>query len=159
MRIFYKNKVRRSVLKQNTAGFTLLEVLIASAILGIGLMAFGSAESLSVVNSRRGQTDAWATAASDEIIERMRKNRTDILNYNGFDTANAATRPTTAGKLQDDYDQWKANVEMESLSCGTVAVAANTPVSPVNTVTVTVRQPPCTAGSRQVTVQTFLEIF
>jgi len=138
-------------------GFTLLEVLIASAILGIGLMAFGTAESLSVVNSRRGQTDAWATATSDEILERIRRNRTNLTAYNGFATANAGTRPGAAGILQNDYDEWKVNVEKETQGCGSVQVVPNTPLGAIATVTVTVWQPPCAAPARNVVVQTFFE--
>lgn len=135
-------------------GFTLLEVMVSSAIMAIALMAFGSVESISVVNSRRGQTDTSATAASDEILERMRRNRSDLISYSGFDTANAGTRPSAAGILQNDYDQWKVNVEKESGGCGTVQVAANTPMTDVTQVTVTVLQPPCSGTARAVVVQT-----
>ncbi len=157
MEATFNNRSNAKTCLKGEQGFTLLEVLIASIILAIGLMTFATAESISVVNARRGQTDAWATATSDEILERIRRNRINMAAYNGFDTANAGTRPGTVGILQNDYDEWKVNVEKETQGCGTVQVVQNTPVTAISTVTVTVWQPPCAAAARNVVVQTLFE--
>ncbi len=141
--------------KKREDGFTLLEVLMASVILGIGLMALGTTETLSVTNSRTGQEITIGTAASEEIFERMRRNQASILSYNGFDTANAATRPIAAGTVQSDYDQWKLEVERVPGACASVQVTSGIPIVSVSSATVTYVWPPCaSAASRRVVVQT-----
>ncbi len=143
--------------KNRESGFTLLEALIATTILSIGLLAMGSAETISVANSYTGRNVSVATAASEEIFERMRRNRDNILSYDGFDTASSNTRPASAGTLQKDYDQWKVNVERVSGACASVTVTANSPVVSVSTAAVTVMWPPCDGNARQVSVQTLFQ--
>ncbi len=143
--------------KKREDGFTLLEVLIAVTILAIGLLAMGSAETISVTNSYTGRNVSVATAASEEIFERMRRNRANILNYNGFDTASLGTRPAGAGTLQSDYDEWKINVERVPGACATVTVTANVPVTAISTAIVTTQWPPCDGSARQVSIETLFE--
>jgi len=143
--------------KNQENGFTLLEVLIASTILAIGLLAMGTAETISVTNSYTGRNVSVATAASEEIFERMRRNRTNILSYNGFNTANSGTRPGTVGTLQNDYDEWKINVERVPGACATVAVTANLPVTAISTAIVTTQWPPCDGSTRQISIETLFE--
>lgn len=134
-------------------GFTLLEVLVAAAILGFGLLAIGTGETISIGVGRTSREISIATASAEDILERMRRNMANLSSYNGFDTGNAATRPGMAGMAQGDYDAWKAQIEQSapyglSTGRGTVAVAAG-PISPTQQVTVTV-----TWGARTVTIQT-----
>lgn len=117
-------------------GFTLLEVLIASIILAIALMAIAVAEVTSVGTNRLSRTVSQATSSAEEIIERMRRNRGNLASYNGFDTNNAATRPGAAGTLQTDYDQWQAR--MLSGGRGQVSVASGSPITGASLVTVTI---------------------
>lgn len=157
MATIYKKKLKRTVLQKRVEGFTLLEVLIATTILSIGLLAMGSAETISVANSHTGQNISVATAASEEIFERMRRNRSNILSYNGFDTASSSTRPASAGTLQNDYDQWKVNIERVTGACASVTVTPDVPVVSISTVAVTVMWPPCDGSARQLTVQTLFQ--
>jgi len=154
MGTIYKKNRAKSFLQNNENGFTLLEVLIATTILSVGLLAMGSAESISVANSYTARNVSVATVASEEIFERMRRNRSNILSYNGFDTSQLSTRPTTSGTLQNDYDQWKVNVERVIGACASVIVTVDSPVLSVSTASVTLMWPPCDGSTRQVTVQT-----
>src|SRR5579884_498758 len=138
-------------------GFTLIEVMISSLILAIALMAIATAEitSFGTTHLSRGVTSAAASA--DEILERMRRSQTlpsasrpALTAYNGFDTNNSATRPSTAGMLQNDYDQWKA--KLVNGGRGQVTVTPNSPVTGSTLATVTITW---TDGlPRTVTIQT-----
>lgn len=139
--------------REGEKGFTLLEILVAAAILGFGLLAIGTGETISVGTGRTAREISIATASAEEILERMRRNPT-LGGYSGFDTANAGTQPGGAGMLRDDYDAWKARIEQPSPyglpgGRGTVAVAPG-PILPTQLVTVTVTWG---APLRTVTVQ------
>lgn len=138
------------------SGFTLLEVLIAATILGVGLLAIGTGEAISVGTGRTAREISLATASANEIIERMHRNRMNVAGYNNFDTGNPATRPGVAGMLQNDWDQWKTGIgqpQMVAGACGTILVGAG-PIPSTQLVTVTVAWPPCGAPPRTVVLQT-----
>lgn len=139
-------------------GFTLLEVMIASVILGIGLLAIATGESVSIANSRVGRDVSAATAAAERIVEQMRRNQANLSSYDGFDTTDSTTRPSSAGMLQTDYDDWKAQIDRAVPyglpgGRGTVTVAAG-PISSVQRVTVTVTW--TSTPARSVTIETLL---
>lgn len=157
MRCLYK-KGERVLRQKDERGFTLLEVLIAAVILGFGLLAIATGESISVSNSRVGRDVSAATVAAERIVEQMRRNQANLSGYNGFDTTNSTTRPSTAGMLQTDYDDWKAQIERTGPyglpgGRGTVTVAAG-PISSVQRVTVTVTW--TSTPARSVIIETLL---
>jgi len=148
-----KNFLKKRGFLRQELGFTLLEVLIAVSILSVGVMAFNATETMAVLNSRTGRHMSLSAASAEEVLELMRRNQTNVISYNGFDTANAATRPVAAGTLQNDYDQWKASVEQVPGACGTVQVTPGVPIPSMNSGTVTIVWPPCgAADSRRVVV-------
>ncbi len=130
-------------------GFTLLEVMIASVILAIALMAIATAEVTSVGTNRTSRGITQASAVAEEILERMRRNRDDLTSYNGIDTSDSTTRPG-AGIARTDYDQWQAR--MISGGTGQVTVTADSPISDASLVTVTITW--SDALPRTVTLQT-----
>jgi len=84
-------------LKQVSAGFSLLEVLVALVILTIGLLGIGALYITSGKQVQTGLTRGQAAALSREIVERMRVNREAAGNYhfpNGYSDF--------ASKRQDD---------------------------------------------------------
>lgn len=134
-------KGQESALLKKTEGFTLLEVLIAIVISTISLLAIASGEMTSL-NTGRGSRDLSVAAFSgQEILERIQRNRTNILSYNGFDTNSSATRPSTPGMAQTDYDKWKIDVQMVTGGRGQITVAAGTPIASTSKVTVTITIP------------------
>ncbi|MBD9676889.1 type IV pilus modification protein PilV [Pseudomonas sp. PDM18] len=62
-------------MKRQSAGFTLLEVLIAMLILAIGLLGMASLMITSLQNNQGAYTRAQATVLAYDIVERMRANR------------------------------------------------------------------------------------
>jgi type IV pilus assembly protein PilV len=147
MRRGFKGKDKTLMIAKND-GFTLLEVLISVVILGVSLLAIASGEVTSLNTGRGSREISMAAASGQEIFERIRRNRENILSYNGFDTSNSATRPGAAGMLQTDYDEWEANVEMIGGGRGQITVAAGTPIASTDQVTVTI-----TTSSRTITLQ------
>jgi prepilin-type N-terminal cleavage/methylation domain-containing protein len=151
-------KNRWGLRRKDKRGFTLLEILVAVTILGFGLLAVGTGEGLSVTNSRSGRDISLATAAAEEIVELMRRNYANRSSYGGFDTTNAATRPSAVGTLRNDYDSWKIQIERIlpyglQGGRGTVTVIPG-PLPSVQQITVTVSWTGTLAQS--VTIQTLL---
>ncbi len=149
----------RAILKKNEMrqdlGFTLIEVMIAVAILSFAVLASSSAEFMAVSNSRTGRHVSSNAAAAEAILELMRRNKPNVLSYNGFDTSNIATRPAAAGTLQSDYDLWTAAVGQVQGACGTVTVTPGIPIPSTNSGTVTITWPICGAPtSRRIVVST-----
>ncbi|HEX7124972.1 MAG TPA: prepilin-type N-terminal cleavage/methylation domain-containing protein [Thermodesulfobacteriota bacterium] len=125
------------------AGFTLLEVLVAAVILAVGLLALGAAEITAAGATGRSRAVSIATAYGEEMIERIRRNRDEVAAYDGFDTQDPTTRPTGAGILQTDYDQWKSRLEQGGQAGlggarGTVTVLTDSPIPGANAVRVAV---------------------
>jgi prepilin-type N-terminal cleavage/methylation domain-containing protein len=122
-------------------GFTLLEVLIAVVISAISLLAIASGE-VTALNTGRGSSELSVAASSgQEILERIQRNRTNVLSYNGFDTNNSATRPSIGGMAQTDYDRWKAGIQTVAGGRGQITVASGTPIATTSKVTVTITIP------------------
>lgn len=118
-------------------GFTILEVLVAMAILVIALLAIATGQTTSLQTNAYTQDSSQATASAEDIVERMRRNAANVSNYNGFDTSDGTTRPASAGILQDDYDQWSTRVQTLNNGLGVVQVAPG-PLAGTSQVTVTV---------------------
>lgn len=62
-------------MKRQSAGFTLLEVLIAMLILAIGLLGMASLMLTSLQNNQGAYARAQASTLAYDIVERMRANR------------------------------------------------------------------------------------
>nr|MBI3614105.1 type IV pilus modification protein PilV [Nitrospirota bacterium] len=92
-------------------GFTLLEAMLALAILSVGLLATAAMQDMAL----RGNVDAnelgFATSLATEMAERIRYNARNVTAYNSIDTSNSATRPaSTQTMARGDYDQWQARL-------------------------------------------------
>jgi len=142
---------QRMTLK-NKRGFTLLEVMISVAILSVGLLGITAMQDMSLRETVFGSRMSVGTNLADEMMERLRfkmpgvaaPSGFNITDYDGMDTANAATRPpSTAWQARGDYDQWAARIQ-QYLPGGRGTVTVTQPVpNPLNRndVTVTITWP------------------
>ena len=97
-------------------GFTLIEVMLSSAILAVGLLGLAGMTTLSFTRNSDGNEVTVATNLAAELVERMQFNRRNLVNgYNGINLAsanpalcnqNAQTQPVARG----DCLQWQARL-------------------------------------------------
>jgi len=88
----------RTVLKDNERGVTLIEVMLAGALLTIGLLATASGQLQAINMNKESRTNLRATAVAESMIETIRRNNGNLLLYNGMDT-DAAT--STVNKINN----------------------------------------------------------
>jgi len=110
-------------------GFTLLEGMLATVILSVGLLALSGMQSIALVkNVDSNELTRVSTLASD-MMERIQFNRRNAIAYNGIDTQSvtncsgisATAQPMASG----DCFLWDSMVDGTLLSSvrGTVAVS------------------------------------
>ena len=100
--------------KQQQAGMTLIEVLVAALILGLGLLGAASAQinALKYTDSARMSTQASFIAY--DMLDRMRANATGDYRFSGVDVATSTSTPTStssvAGIVGQDLSDFKRNI-------------------------------------------------
>ena len=80
----YSNKspARRTYsLKSSSAGFTLIEVMIAILVLGIGLLGFALLQTMSVRFAQSANQRTQATNLAYDLLDQMRSNRLLAAQY------------------------------------------------------------------------------
>lgn len=113
-------------------GFSLVEALVAAAVLAIGLLAMAAMPETAIEGTAFAGRMSAATNLAEEMMERIRlkvsgvkNNNLDIDHYNNMNTIDPSTRPA-AFHARGDYDQWKARIESPDLrlpaGIGTVTV-------------------------------------
>ncbi|NMY76125.1 type IV pilus modification protein PilV [Pseudomonas sp. WS 5071] len=92
--------------KQQQAGMTLIEVLVAALILGLGLLGAASAQinALKYTDSARMSTQASFIAY--DMLDRMRANATGDYRFSGVDVATSSV----AGIVGQDLSDFKRNI-------------------------------------------------
>ena len=100
---------------RSSSGFTLMEVLVALAVLSIGLLGMAGMQLFSLKSSHDAYLRTQATVFAHELIDKMRANRVSAINGN-YDTTLAALgagtncQSNTCSTVQlASYDlaQWK----------------------------------------------------
>lgn len=90
------------------AGFTLIEGMIASVILTVGLLALAGMQGVALSKNVDANELAQATTLNAALMERIKFNRGRALAYHNIDTGNAATQPPVAEPMaRGDYTQWQ----------------------------------------------------
>ncbi len=90
------------------AGFTLIEGMIASVILTVGLLALAGMQGVALSKNMDANELAQATTLNATLMERIKFNRGRALAYHNIDTASAATQPpSTEPMARGDYTQWQ----------------------------------------------------
>ncbi len=119
-------------------GFTLIEVMLSSAILAVGLLGLAAMTTLSFTRNSDGSEVTVATNLATELVERMQFNRRNLVNgYNGINLTSAnpalcTQAPLTQPVARGDCLQWQARLFASGLVGvqAQVAVAAVGPVAP-----------------------------
>lgn len=89
-------------------GMTLVEVLVSLVVISVGLLGVVALQAVSLRNSQTSYLRTQATALADDIIDRMRANRTVAL-AGGYNTTIGQTFTITATSTRADRDRndWK----------------------------------------------------
>ena len=140
---------RQTISRQK--GFILIEALVAFMVVSIGMLGMASLQSMSIKASSTASLRSAAVIKVEEILERMRSNRTALSDYivgaggagvnHGCDDLTGTIKTCLPTELaQYDIFQWKQGlVEQTDNITGSVDVLS--PAAPgqgLSTVTVTV---------------------
>jgi type IV pilus assembly protein PilV len=101
--------IKESLVKQQS-GFTLVEVMVASAILATGILGAAAMQGIALTRNVDSTELTRATNLAAEMIERIQYNRKNVLQY-VIDTSNATPCPQSAvtqAMAKGDCDQWVA---------------------------------------------------
>ena len=118
-------------------GFTLIEAILSSAILAVGLLGLAGMSTLSFTHNSDSNEMTVATNLAADLVERMQFNRRNLVNgYNGINLASAnpalcAQNPVSQPVARGDCLQWQARLFASGLTGvqAQVAVAAMGPVT------------------------------
>jgi type IV pilus assembly protein PilV len=129
-------------------GFTLVEVLVSAAILGVGVMGMAAMQGMSLSKNVDANDLSVVTNVAADMMERIQNNRRYAWAYNNLDTTGAGnclagglpappplgippiTKPQVTQTVQGDCIQWRARILGSNLVNGVGLVTA-TPVAPV----------------------------
>jgi len=78
------HSLRRRIGRRGYAGFTLIEVMIAVLIMGLGLLGFAMLQTMSVRFTKSAQDRTIATNLAYELVDMMRTQRSQASYYNGI---------------------------------------------------------------------------
>lgn len=128
-------------------GFTLVEVLVSAAILGVGVMGMAAMQGMSLSKNVDANDLSVVTNVAADMMERIQNNRRYAWAYNNLDTTGAGnclagglpappplgippiTKPQVTQTVQGDCTQWRARILGSNLANGVGLVTA-TPVAP-----------------------------
>lgn len=151
-------KGRRIMKPGNDKGFTLVEVLVSAAILGVGVMGMAAMQGVSLSKNVDANDVSIVTNIAADMMERIQNNRRYAWAYHNLDTTGPGncllggipapaplgippiTRPQVTQTVQGDCTQWRARILGSNL-LNAVGVVTATQVAPVG------------SGATQVTVR------
>jgi type IV pilus assembly protein PilV len=123
------------------SGFTLLEGMIATVILSVGVIAMGAMQGIAITRNVDSTELTLATNLASEMLERIQYNRRNVTAYAGIDTNNPCVLPPIQTMAQGDCVQWQAMMTNQGAS-GISQASMLTGVRGVVTVTPVVTNPP-----------------
>ena len=123
---------RRFSFARRSAGFTLIEVMIAILILAIGLLGFALLQTMNVRFTQSANQRTQVTNLASDLLDKMRANRLSAAQYTGatFVAGSRAVapcgRPTNTVSVAQNIDRWQCQV-VKSLgqSAGATVTYAN----------------------------------
>ena len=125
-------------------GFTLLEGMLAAALLGTGLLAMSAMQGIALVKNVDSSELTRITTLASDMLERIQFNRRNAISYNGINTQSPSNcntiSATTQAQAKGDCLLWDSLVDGTQLQ------------NIQGTVTVSDFIPPTALGQRNVTV-------
>ena len=109
---------------RNDGGFTLIEGMMAGAILAITLMGVAGIQGASLSKNAQSKDSTVVTNFGVEMVERIQSNRQRVLDYNNISSSAACPQTTTAERQAlADCQQWRTALTASNISGiqGTVA--------------------------------------
>ncbi|MGQ0833597.1 MAG: type IV pilus modification protein PilV [Gammaproteobacteria bacterium] len=133
---------------RRTAGFSLVEVLVALLVLSVGALGVANLQMVGIYANGAGNQRAQATLLANDLVDRIRANRAGALAGEYDIAANVATPAdpgclgaaancTPAQQADADLATWRATLA-NVLTLATGAAAVANPAGPTPSVTVTV---------------------
>lgn len=121
------------------SGFTLIESLVAAALLGVGLLALAGMQGISLGRNVNANELGRVTNVAADMVERIKFNQRNALFYNatGTGVGGCATIPATQPMARGDCAQWATLMTNSGLpnAVGSVSVVRLDPDPTVNPVT------------------------
>lgn len=103
-------------MKRQASGFTLLEVLISIVILSIGLLGMAGLVATGIKNNHTASYRSQATVLADDILDRIRANKTAALVGGQYSfTLGTTCNPSlvAANVPAFDLNEWICRIESE----------------------------------------------
>jgi type IV pilus assembly protein PilV len=91
----------------NEQGFTLIEVLVALVIISVGLIGLAALQTGGLRNNNSAMIRSQAVLAAEDILDRMRANRTDALGEDYDIGLGATVDGTYTGMVWTDLTEWR----------------------------------------------------
>lgn len=106
-------------------GTTLIEVLIAVLVLGVGMLGIASLQATSLRNSQSSLERSQAVIAIYAITDAMRANRTNAI-AGGYNIASTCTVPAGGTLVSNDQGAWLQGIQasLGAGACGAINCAA-----------------------------------
>ena len=120
---------RRRSAGSHEQGFTLVEGMLASVILAVGLLALSGMQSIALVKNVDANEMTKVTSLAADMMERIQFNRRNAVSYQGIDTTSASTCTAISASAQPmangDCTLWASLVNGTQLQDvkGTVTVS------------------------------------
>ena len=113
--------------KHGQSGFTLIETMIAAAILAIGVLALSGMQAISLKKNVSASELTRVSNLAADMVERIQFNRRNVAGYHNISVSSSTTTcPTTAVNLMANGDctQWRTLLLNSGLSnvVGTVTL-------------------------------------
>jgi len=106
----------RAAPRRFASGMTLVEVLVSLIVISVGLLGVAALQITSLRSSQASFLRTQATALADDIIDRMRANRTVALSPTyGYNIDFGQTITLSASSTRADHDrfEWKAALKKD----------------------------------------------
>jgi type IV pilus assembly protein PilV len=113
--------------KHDQSGFTLIESMVAAAILVVGLLALSGMQAMSFRKNISGSEMTKISNLAADMVERIQFNRRNVTGYHNINVSSGTTTcPTTAVNVMANGDctQWRTLLLSSGLSnvVGTVTL-------------------------------------